>query len=166
MSPVSHTSIGSSNSHVTYWSDLSDPSDDDPWEGDEFALQHGRADLIIRACRAYLRYSPYEDEGNYAELPSEGFSHTCCDEKTLRGYVCLGGATGRLLAVFRIDSREKLKRLRRYPAFVIKLFGKEQSSLRLPTVKHKKLAVGGSKLDPDLLALVRESMRQYRIGIA
>jgi hypothetical protein len=59
MSPTSRTSIGSSNSIVTYLSDLSDPSVD-PWEGDEFALQHGRAGLIIRACRAYLRYSPYE----------------------------------------------------------------------------------------------------------
>jgi hypothetical protein len=171
MSPASHTSIGSSNSNVTYWSDLSDPSDssgDDPWEGDEFALQHGRAVLIIRACRAYLRYSPYEEEGNYAELPSEAFSHTCCDEKTQRGYVCLGGATGRLLAVFRIDSREKLKRLRRYPAFVIKLFGKEQSSLRLPAVKHKKSVEGGIKLklDPALMASYRKAMRQYKIGIA
>jgi hypothetical protein len=62
MSPTSRTSIGSSNSIVTYLSDLSDLSDPsvDPWEGDEFALQHGRAGLIIRACRAYLRYSPYE----------------------------------------------------------------------------------------------------------
>jgi hypothetical protein len=70
--------------------------------------------------------------------------------------------------VFRIDSRQKLKRLRRYPAFVIELFGKEQSSLRLTTVKHKKLAEGGIKLklDPALMASLRESVRQYKIGIA
>jgi hypothetical protein len=165
MSPVSHTSIGSSNSNVTY---LSDSYDDDLLDGDEFAFQHGRAGLIIRACRAYLRYSPYEEEGNYAELPSENFSHTCCDERTQRGYVCLGGATGRLLAVFRIDSREKLKRLRRYPAFVIKLFGKEQSSLRLPAVKHKKMVEGGTKLKLDAaeMASFHEAMRPYEIGIA
>jgi hypothetical protein len=149
-------------------SDLSESSVYDPWEGDEFALQHGRAGLIIRACRAYLRYSPYYEEGNFAELPSEVFSHTCCDEKTQRGYVCLGGATGRLLAVFRIDSRGKLKRLQRYPSFVIELFGKEQSSLRLPLVKHKKMVEGGIKLklDPALMASYREAMRQYEIGTA
>jgi hypothetical protein len=116
MPPLSHTSLGSSNSSVTYL------SDDDPWADDELAVQHGRAHFIIRACLAYLRHSPYDEDDNFAELPSENFSHTWHDRKTGRFYVCLGCPTGRLLAVFRIDSREKLKRLRRYPVFITEMF--------------------------------------------
>lgn len=164
MPSLCYTSIGSSNNNVVYL------SDNDFWVDDHLAIQHSRACLIVRAYLAYLRHSPFDpdDDSRFSELPSESFSHTCCDEKTNRGYVCLGGATGRLLAVFRIDSRQKLKRLRRYPAFVTALFGKEQRLLRPPAVKHKKLAEGGIKLqiDPAVMAWYREATRPYRIGIA
>jgi hypothetical protein len=54
--------------------------------------------------------------------------------------------------------------LRRYPAFVIELFGKEQ--LRLPRVKHKHSFGGPIKLkfDPALMASYREATRQYKTG--
>jgi hypothetical protein len=114
LSSLHRTSIGSSNSNVAYlW-------DDDLWVDDPLLYQHYRAQLIIRACRAYLRQSPFDcdDDTKFAELPSEHFSHIWQDPTTKRSYVYLGGPTGKLLAVFRVDNRQKLKRLRRYPASV------------------------------------------------
>jgi hypothetical protein len=118
MPSLSHTSIGSSNHNVTYL------SDDDPWVDDYLAIQHSRARFIVRAYLAYLRYSPFDpdDDSRFSELPSETFSNLGFDEETERNYVCLGGPTGKLLAVYRIDSRKKLKRLRRYPVFILEMF--------------------------------------------
>src|SRR6266446_8190470 len=103
---LSPTSLGSSNSIVKYVHPILD---------DELAAigQHWRATLIVRACGAYLRSRAWlVDRGL---TPSERYSCICGDDQTRRTYVCLGDEVGRLLAVYRVDRRWKLKRLRRFP---------------------------------------------------
>ena len=111
-------SLGSSNRVVTYLSDL-----DANWDRqDRLETQHYRAKLIARACIAYLYNSNFGDTLDFPEVPSEECSFICTDESTERRYVVLGGAAGELLAVYRLDSRWKLKRLRRYPITISEMF--------------------------------------------
>jgi hypothetical protein len=110
-------SLGSSNRIVTYFSDSADRDDQD-----RLAARHARAKLIARACISYLNNRDFGDALEFPEVPSENCSFICNDESTERKYVILGSSAGELLAVYRLDSRWKLKRLSRYPEAVLDMF--------------------------------------------
>jgi hypothetical protein len=116
---LSPTSLGSSKSVVTY---AGYPTIDD----DLAAMAHrDRAMLIVRACRAYLRL---QDPLVPGPAPSERYSFTWYDNRTHRPYVSLGDAAGRLIAVYRVDRRWKLTRLRRFPAAITEMFDHQAGS--------------------------------------
>ncbi len=58
----------------------------------------------------------YFDSEGYRSIPSEPFTYVWHDLATGFDYVVLGAAKGELLAIYRVDSRQKLKRLVRAPS--------------------------------------------------
>ncbi len=96
--------------------------------------------MIVRACRAYLNSEALLDCPG--PTPSERYSCTCYDKQTGRPYVCLGDSTGRLLAVFRIDRRWKLRRLRRLPRDITQIFDDSaESEVNEPALPQKIIDV-------------------------
>lgn len=118
LSQTFNTSLGSSNGIIYYYSKYNPMIDRDS----ALEIQHERADFIVRACLAFLRSQRDHSPDDLSEVPSERYSHTWRDGENDRIYVCLGDETGNLLAVYRLDTREKLKRLRRYPKLITDLF--------------------------------------------
>lgn len=163
------TSLGSSNAIVTYHSD------------DECHVainaQEDRAEIICRAMLAFL--SNKNDRFNNWGVPSEVYSCTWTDETTGFVYVCLGTEWGRLLAVYRLDSRKKLKRLRRYPAAISARYitAEDWAAFQDDELSEMVDEAGAEPvtLNPHLLALIRsagdaahkriiESGLDYRFG--
>jgi len=109
------TSIGSSNAIITYKTEWHDAINHANEEFPEY--QTVRATMICRATLAYFDNATGNDFG----IPTERYSYTWRDPKTGFSYVVLGApdeghfAGGEILAVYRIDTRAKLKRLRRVP---------------------------------------------------
>lgn len=94
------TSLGSSNDVGTY-----DQLHSQHGRASYIASQHGRATYVARAYRAYLG-------SNFCPTPSERYSGTFNDYTTGRNYIYLGDCEGVLLAIYRVDSRGKLRRLK------------------------------------------------------
>jgi hypothetical protein len=75
--------------------------------------------VICRATLAYLK----NRKGKDFCIPTERHSYACYDEETDFKYVVLGAPreghhSGDILAVYRVDTRGKLKRLSRYPSWL------------------------------------------------
>jgi len=109
------TGVGCSNAVITYFSDIEWPGDE--YRDDRESNVWCRAELILRAFNAFTRSDKrhsYEDalDGLW---PSPDWSFTCTEADFT--YVVLGSKLG-AVAVYRLDSRHKLKRLKRWPATV------------------------------------------------
>jgi hypothetical protein len=79
------------------------------------------AEFICRATLAYLRQS----WNGKTSIPSENYSYLWRNPDTdSHEYVVLAGEEGKLLAVYRIDTRDKLKRLWRAPYEIESRHGK------------------------------------------
>lgn len=126
------TSLGSSNELVIYGTDQQDAVD----YANEKLPEHQsvRAIVICRAILAYLK----NRKGRDFCIPTERNSYACCDENTDYQYVVLGSPregyhAGDILAVYRVDTRGKLKRLSRIPS-MIKRFHREAVLAPTPTL--------------------------------
>jgi hypothetical protein len=77
-----------------------------------------RADLIMRAFTAYSRQTrwTYEREAPKGEWPTPDGSFVYVDISKEQPYVVLGAEHCRPIAVYRVDRRGKLVRLKRFPA--------------------------------------------------
>ena len=102
--------VGASNAVVAYESDAAFQDDEDLLKDSVW----DRAGLIMRAFKAYKRSIDafsYEDAG-FDQWPSPTHSHT--DWMGGVTYILLNYPDG-IVAVYRLDSRRKLKRMKRWP---------------------------------------------------